>query len=196
MKKALALALALGLGLVVAGCGDGGKAVADAAIKATDTAFNAVKDEALRYVPDQVPSIETAMNNVHDEFTKGNYQQAMADAKALLDKVNGLKDAAAAKKAEMTKAWEGMAGMPQVVEAIQSRVDILSQAKKLPRGMTTDSFGAAKAGLDTIKSGWAEATNAAGAGNMMEAVAKATPLKAKAAEVMTALGMTVPDALK
>lgn len=58
--------------------------------------------------------------------------------------------------------------------------------------MTTETFGAAEAGLEAIKTGWTEATNAANAGNFMEPVTKATPLMAKAAEVMTALGMTGP----
>lgn len=80
------------------------------------------------------PRHESAMSAVRDAFAKGSDEQAMNDAKALLDKVNAVKDAVAAKRDEMTKAWEGMAGTAQVVEAIQSRVDVLSQARRLPRG--------------------------------------------------------------
>lgn len=43
---------------------------------------------------------------------------------------------------------------------------------------------------------WNEASDAAKAGNMTDAIAKAQAAKAKAVEVMTALNMTVPEAAR
>lgn len=197
MKKLIALTLALGLGLVVTACGDGGKAAADTAVKAAETAFATVQVEALKYVPDQVTSVEAAIAAAKDLFAKGNYQQALTEAQALTAKITALGEAAKAKKAELTKSWEDMAaGLPGVVEAIKGRVDILSQARKLPAGMTQETFDGAKAGLDMMTQAWTEASNAFTAGNVADAVAKAQTVKTKAAEVMTALGMEVPAAVK
>ena len=53
----------------------------------------------------------------------------LSEAPALTSKAQEIASAAAAKKAELTKSWEGLSsGMPRVVEAIKSRVDILSQS--------------------------------------------------------------------
>ncbi len=70
-------------------------------------------------------------------------------AKDLPAKAKEMAAAAAAKKAELTKSWEEMAaGLPKMVEAIKSRVDILSKSKKLPKGMDKATFEGAKAGSD------------------------------------------------
>ncbi len=103
--------------------------------------------------------------------------------------------AAAAKKEELGKSWDEMnAGLPGMVGAIQSRVDILSKARRLPSGLDKAAFENAKASLDTVNQTWSEATSAFSGGNLMEAVTKATAVKEKAAEIMTALGMQVPEA--
>jgi len=53
--------------------------------------------------------------------------------------------------------------------------------------MTQEAFDGAKAGLDMMTQTWTEAGSAFTSGNVAEAVAKAQTVKAKAAEVMTAL---------
>lgn len=104
---------------------------------------------------------------------------------------------AAAKKVELAKTWDGFSsGFPRVVDAIKSRVDILSQSKKLPAGMTPDNLATAKAGLADITQQWTAATDASKSGNLADAVAKTPSLKAKAVEVLTALKMPVPEALR
>jgi hypothetical protein len=103
----------------------------------------------------------------------------------------------ATKKNELAKNWQDMnAGMPRVMEAIQRRVDILSQSKKLPAGITSEQLAQAKSGLTEINSQWTEATTASANGNLADAVAKGTAAKRKSAEVLAALNMPVPEALK
>jgi hypothetical protein len=104
---------------------------------------------------------------------------------------------ASAKKAEFAKTWENLsAGMPRVVETIKGRVEILSQSKKLPANMTKDKLASARSGLGEITQEWTAATEAAKGGNLVDAIAKGTSVKAKAADVLTTLGMPVPDALR
>lgn len=95
------------------------------------------------------------------------------------------------------QSWEGLSsGMPRVVEAIKTRVDILSQIKKLPAGMSADTLEQAKAGLGEITQQWTAATDASKSGNMTDAVSRANSAKVKAAEVLTLLKMPVPEALR
>jgi hypothetical protein len=182
---------------LLAACGGGDKGPAETALKAAEAAIDSAKGEASKYMPDQVKSLESALSSTREKLSKGDYKAVLSEAPALTSKAQEIASAAAAKKAELAKSWEDMsAGMPKVVEAIKSRVDILSQSKKLPAGMSADTLAQAKAGLNEITQQWTAATEASKGGNLMDAVAKASSVKVKAAEVLTLLKMPVPEALK
>ena len=197
MKKGLALIAVVLVGLMlVVGCSRD-KEPAEAALKAAEAAVSAAKAEAAKYVPDQVKGLEDALKAAKDAFEKKEYTQALNAAKDLPAKAKELAAAAAAKKAELTKSWDEMAaGLPRMVEAIKSRVDILSKSKKLPKGMDKEKFEGAKAGLGEITKTWADAESAFKGGNIADAIAKANAVKAKATEIMTTLGMQPPAAAK
>lgn len=183
--------------ILVAACGSADKGPAETALKAAEEAINSAKGEASKYVPDQVSSLDSALAATREKLSKGDYKAVLSEAPALTSKAQEIASAAAAKKAELTKSWEGLSsGMPRVVEAIKSRVDILSQSKKLPAGMSAETLAQAKAGLSEITQQWTAATEASKGGNLMDAVAKASSVKVKAAEVLTLLKMPVPEALK
>jgi hypothetical protein len=183
--------------MLIAACGSGDKGPAETALKAAEAAIDSAKGEASKYMPDQMRSLESALSSTREKLSKGDYKAVLSEAPALTSKAQEIASAAAAKKAELTKSWEGLSsGMPRVVEAIQSRVDILSQSKKLPAGMSAETLAQAKAGLSEITQQWTAATEASKGGNLMDAVAKASSVKVKAAEVLTLLKMPVPEALK
>lgn len=181
--------------LLLVACESAEKAPAAAAITAAQTAIDAVKGEAAKYVPDQVKSVEDALATVKANFEKKDFKAALAGAQDVAAKAKDLGAAVATKKAELTKAWEEMSsGVPKMAAAIKSRVDILSQSKKLPAGLDKAKLDGAKAGLASLNQGWTEASEAFKSGNMTDAVAKAKAAKDKAVEIMTALNMTVPQA--
>jgi hypothetical protein len=182
---------------LIAACGSGDKGPAETALKAAEEAINTAKVEASKYMPDQARSLDSALAATREKLSKGDYKAVLSEAPALTSKAQEVASAAAAKKAELTKSWEGLSsGMPRVVEAIKSRVDILSQSKKLPAGMSAETLAQAKAGLSEITQQWTAATEASKGGNLADAVAKASSVKVKAAEVLTLLKMPVPEALK
>jgi hypothetical protein len=182
---------------LLAACGSGDKGPAETALKAAEEAINTAKAEVSKYMPDQASSLDSALAATREKLNKGDYKAVLSEAPALTSKAQEVASAAAAKKAELTKSWEGLSsGMPRVVEAIKSRVDILSQSKKLPAGMNADTLAQAKAGLSEITQQWTAATEASKSGNLMDAVTKASSVKVKAAEVLTLLKMPVPEALK
>jgi hypothetical protein len=174
--------------------------------KAAEDAFNAVKTEAVQYVPEQARAVETQIASVKASLEKGDYKAVLAAAPDISGKARALRDAVAAKKAELeaktkemvtalTKEWEDMsAGLPKMVAALESRVSILDQAKKLPAKLEKTTVEAAKAGLAEVKQAWSDAQEAFKGGKVDEAVAKAKIVKDKTAEIMTKLGMQVPQA--
>jgi len=169
------------------------KAIADA-----ESALSAVKEQAAQYAPDQLKGVEDTIAGLKENLAKGDYKAILASTPQLTTQLASLKDAAAAKKAEMDAAlekakgdWSGYAAdLPNMVGAIQSRVDILSKARKLPAGMDKAKLDDAKTGLEGMKSTWTDAGNAFASGNYLDAVAKAQEVKTKGAEIMAALGMS------
>jgi hypothetical protein len=174
------------------------KAPAEQAVAAAESALAAIHDTAQKYAPEMLQVVETQVNALKDSLAKGDYKGVLDQAPAVMSAINGLKDAAAARQAEAEAAaakakdaWGPMStAIPKMIDAISSRVAILSKSHHLPKGVTKDSLNAAKAGLDTLKSSWSDATSAASAGDYTTAMAKAEAAKAQATQVMQSLGMT------
>jgi hypothetical protein len=183
--------------LLLVSCESADKAPATAAIAAAQSALDAVKGEAAKYVPDQVASVEGALASARASFEKNDYKAALASAQDVAVKAKDLGAAATAKKTQLTQAWENLSGgLPKMAEAIKSRVDTLSVAKKLPAGLDKDKLEGAKAGLATLSQSWTEASDAFKSGNLSGAIAKAQAAKDKAVEVMTALNIPMPEGTK
>jgi hypothetical protein len=174
------------------------KAPAEAAIAAAESAIAPIRDAAQRYVPDQMQAVDAQLNALKDSLAKGDYAAVVSGAPALNTAISSLKDAAAAKQADaeaaVAKAKDAWAGMstdvPKMVDAIQSRVDVLSKSHHLPKGVTKDSLAAAKSGLDAMKSAWSDASSSATAGDFTTAMSKGQAVKDQATQIMQSLGMT------
>jgi len=195
MKKQSVWLLALAAVFVV-GCANQ-KAPAEQAVAGAETALAAVRDDAQKYVPDQLQAVDSQLAALKDSLTKGDYKAVLTGAPTLNSAISSLKDAADAKKADAEAAlakakdaWGPLnAEVPKMVEAIQSRITALSKSHHLPKGVTKDGLAAAKSGVDSLKSMWGEASNASASGDFTTAVSKAQAVKDKAAEIMKSLGM-------
>jgi len=172
-----------------------GKAPAEAALKLADEAVNAARAEAERLVPDDFKSLSDDLAAAKEAFAKGDYKGSLAAATSVQQKANDVLAKAKAKKDALAAQWNSFAdGVPKMIEAIKSRVDILSQSKKLPKGMDASKLTAAKDGLAAATAGWAEAQTAQAAGNWTDALAKASQARAKATEALGQLGMDATGA--
>jgi hypothetical protein len=172
-----------------------GKKPAEAALKLAEEAVNSARAEAESLVPDDFRSLSDDLAAAKDAYAKGDYKGALAAATSIQSKANEVTAKAMAKKTELQATWTSLSeGLPKMVEAIKSRVDILSQSKKLPKGMDAAQLQSAKDGLAAATSTWAEAQAAQAAGNWNEAIAKANQVKDKATAAMTALGMSAAGA--
>jgi len=197
MKKLSVWLLTSLVAVLIVGCA-GQKAPAEAAIANAESAIAPIRDAARTYVPDQMQAVDAQLNSLKDSLAKGDYAAVIAGAPALNTAISSLKDAAAAKQADaeaaIAKAKDAWAGMstdvPKMVDAIQSRVDVLSKSHHLPKGVTKDSLASAKSGLDTMKTGWSDASSAATSGDFTTAMSKAQAVKDQATQIMQSLGMT------
>jgi hypothetical protein len=195
MRRVQGMLWAVALMLLSACASD--KAPAEQAIKAAEAAVGEVRAEAGKWLPDQVRALDASLASVKDKFAKGDYKAVLAEAPAIASRAKEVSAAAATKKAEITKTWEQLsANLPQMVAAVKSRVDILSQAKKLPATVSKEKLEAAKAGLADATKGWEDANAAFKSGNVADAVARADAVKKRTVEALEALGMPVPPAAK
>jgi hypothetical protein len=194
MLKKMSVTAVLLTCLWIGGCANQ-KAPAEAALKAAEDAVNAGAAEATKYVPEQWKAVTDALAAAKDSFNKGDYKAALAGAQDVAQKAKDATAAAAAKKDQLVKAWNDMsAGVPGMVEAVKSRVDILSSSKKLPAGLDKGKLESAKASLAAASQAWGDASEAYKAGNVSDATSKAGVAKDKAVEAMRTLGMSVPAA--
>ena len=174
------------------------KAPAEQAVAAAETSLGAIRDEAQKYVPDQLQAVDAQLNAMKDNLSKGNYPAVLAAAANVTSSISGLKDVADNKKAQADAAlakakdaWGPMSSdVPKMVDTIQARVDKLSKERHLPKGVTKDNVASAKSALDSMKSAWTEASNAAATGDYTTAVSKAQTVKDQAADTMKSLGMS------
>lgn len=194
MKKKISIILTVLFAFSLAACSSG-KAPAEQAIKAAEEAFNAVKDEAIKYVPDQAMAVEDALNAAKESFSKKDYAAATSAATSASAKANDLVAVVAGKKAELTKEWEDLSGgLPKMLDAVKSRVDTLAASRQLPANLDKAKFEEAQNGLAEANTMWDEANKAYNEGNLVDAIAKATAVKEKAAGIMSTLGMQLPEA--
>jgi hypothetical protein len=170
------------------------KEPAQQAIAQAETALDAISVDAQKFLPDKYKEVQDAIDAAKATFAKNDYKNALAQAKDLPAKVAALAtDVSAAKQAAIatwTDEWNSLsADLPNMVNAIQSRVDTLSKSKKLPKNIDQATFEAAKTGLDDMKSTWNAASQSFNSGNVEDAVAKAKQVQEKGTEIMSQLGM-------
>jgi hypothetical protein len=196
MKKPSFWVLAILAAVFIAGC-QNQRAPAERAVTAAESALTSIRDMATRYAPDQLQSVDAQLNGAKDSLAKGDYKGVLAAMPALNKAISDLKDTATAKQQEADAAsakakdvWGPLSSdVPKMVDAISSRVDILSKSHHLPKGVTKDTLAAAKSGLDSMKSAWSDASNAATSGDYTTAVSKGQAVKDQASQIMQSLGM-------
>lgn len=180
--------------LVAVGCANQMKP-AQKAIADIEAAVAAAGADAAKYIPDQLQSVNDQLANLKAMFDKKDYKGVLAGAPAVLTAAQSLASDASAKKTEAMDALNGewttlSASVPQAISAIQSRVDILSKAKKLPAGMDAATLDSVKTGLADATNSWSQATAAQASGDIEQAVTLARDVKSKADGMLSQLGMT------
>ena len=195
MKKPSFWVLAT-VAVLIAACANQ-RGPAEQAVTAAESALTNIRDMANRYAPDQLQAVDAQLSGVKDSLAKGDYKGVMAAMPALNTAISNLKDTATANQqqaeaasAKAKDAWGPLSSdVPKMVDAISSRVDILSKSHHLPKGVTKDTLAAAKSGLDSMKSAWSDASNAATSGDYTTAVSKGQAVRDQASQIMQSLGM-------
>jgi hypothetical protein len=157
-----------------------------------DAGLAPVREDASVYAPNELKTAEDKLAAAKDDITWEHYQKVLEEGPALEASVAAVKDAVVAKKtqaAAATHEWTDLSEtVPKIVEALQSRVDTLSKARKLPPEVKKETLESAKTELESMKTTWAAASAAFSAGQATEAADKGRTVKAKGEELLQQLG--------
>jgi chromosome segregation ATPase len=182
--------LPLAAATLMAACGGGN---AKSVVSQADGALSQIKEEAATSAPHELQTAEGTLAQMKQNLDAREYDAVVADVPKFNEQFIALKTAMEENQGKVVAAvqeWQALnAEVPKTVDEIQKRVDSLNTGK-LPKDVTKEEFETAKADLETIKSQWAEATEAAMASNPIVATEKARLVQAKAEEIKSSLGMT------
>jgi hypothetical protein len=176
--------------MIASGCAQQ-RGPANKALESVEDSLKNIRDDAQKYAPEGLKAVDAQVANLKESFDKKQYDNVLAGTPSLQKAVDSLSAAVNSGKAQARSAtaaakteWEGLnAEVPKMVDAIQARVDELSKKKHLPFGVSKDEFEGAKAGLDSIKTAWADAKSEFNKGDAVEATSKAKTVKGMAIEV-------------
>jgi hypothetical protein len=171
------------------------KEPATAAIKAAEDAFTASRGEAEKFVPDQAKSVEDTIKVAKASFEKGKFDDALNIATAAQEKVKEMNAAVAARKENLAKNWaEISGGVPEMLEAIRSRLDTLKAGKRLPKSIDKAKLEQAEMLYEVSALMWDEAKKSFSGGNPADGIPLATAAKEDAVKAMELLELQMPAA--
>lgn len=179
--------------LLAAAC-SGARGAAEAAIAAADSALANIGPEAARVVPDQLKPLQDAVAAAKDSAAARAWQGALALATDIPTRANDLAQAIVKEKADITEEINTLnAAMPRNLAAVKTKIDQLSRSRRLPRGLSAETFDSVKTIHAEGVEEWPRIMTAFNAGNLSDAITRATALKLKVSRAMEAVGL-VADA--
>ena len=182
--------------LALAACANQ-KEPAEKAVAQVESSLAEFRADAEKYAAEELKSVDESVTRLKNNLAKKDYSAVVTAAPSVQSAVTSLKDTVAKAKidadavaAAAQAEWgELSTSVPQLVEAIQSRVDTLSKSRKLPKGVDKATFETIKTEFETVKTDWTAAASDFTSGAAAEAVRKARAARAKAEEIHAKLGM-------
>lgn len=180
--------------LLVAGCAKQ-RGSANEALENIENSLAEVRDDAKRYAPDGLKGVESQLERLKQSYEAKDYDNVLAGTPQLEKAVGSLKQAVSTGKEHARAAlavakneWPNLSTeVEQTINAIQARVDTLSNARRLPRGISKDEFEGAKAAFESMKAQWADASAEFKDGDAVEAAAKGRTVKGMGDELVERL---------
>ena len=169
--------------ILITGCGNQ-EQPAIQALASAEASLAEVRVDAAKFAPEDLQTAEARLTRIKDDLANKQYKDVLGGSTQLTKEAATLKELVVSSQTQAVAAtheWESLREeVPRMVQAIEIRVDTLSDARKLPQDVNKETFEAAKATLESMKSLWAEASAAFDAGNAVAAADKARQVQAKA----------------
>ena len=175
--------------LLVTGCAKN-QMPAKKAVDQIEDSLKDVRADAEHYAPEGLKGVESGLKRIKADYDAKNYDDVVASQPQLEKAIDSLKEAVAEGKQHAQEAvkvakseWESLnAEVPKMVETIDKRVAELDKKKHF-KGVKQEVIDTAKSQFDSMKSLWAEASEAAKAGKPVAAADKGKTAKTMGDEI-------------
>jgi enamine deaminase RidA (YjgF/YER057c/UK114 family) len=177
------------------GCAAKDEQQARKAIDRIDAAIETAGPDATKYIPGQVRSARSAVDQLKIRFYDRDYKGVIDAAAPVLAKAQALPTAASTRKAEVAKSLESVwaeltTSAPAALAAVERQADELLKSNKAPPGMTREMVESSKVGIAELKALWQKALAAKAAGSIEEAVTLGAHAQRRAENLLAALART------
>lgn len=175
--------------MLVAACG-GGRSKAQTAIAAAEEALAPIAPEARRVVPEQLKVLTDAVAVAKDAMTRKQYDSAYARVHWVPTQTDSLAQAIVKEKAAITEEMNMLnVAMPRNLGLVKTRIDDLSRRRRLPRTISPETFDTVKTTYGEGVEEWPRIMTAYTAGELHDAISRATALKLRVSRAMEAVGL-------
>jgi hypothetical protein len=177
------------------------KKPAERALAETEAAISSLRSDAASIAPDELAALDESLAGLKADLQRQNYKAVLVASPVLRARAAALQETIAAEKAEqaaraaqLTDSWNALAAeVPEIVSAVNARLESLARTGKLPAGMNRTGFEATRAAATQMTQSWQKALGAFANENRKEAVGSAQEAKQKGDEAMNGLGMEPPN---
>lgn len=177
-------------GLALAGCSDPAKAPAQAALAAAEASLGGLSAEVERAAPEQAKAAKDGLATARVAAAQGDWKGALAAAGPVAPLVERAVAVARTREAEVARAWEeARHDLPNLIFAIEDRLDLLDGQRSLPKGLDRPALAAAHAELSRLQDTWAELESRGTAGDPAATLAGAEALRTRALSLIERVGL-------
>ena len=187
------LSVVLSLIVCLVGC-NSQKAPAEAAFAQVQASVAAISTDLEKYAPEEYVQLSASIDDMKSKLNTKDYAGALAQRAQVMAQLTAVSGAAGKRKNLLQKQlggqWKELATtVPALLTQLNSRVDALQGAAKLPTEVSAEAFQQAKRAVSDLNAEWLAAQNAMRAREADVAVSKAKEISKRAAEVSTMLGI-------
>ncbi|MGH7559662.1 MAG: hypothetical protein ACRENB_01450 [Gemmatimonadales bacterium] len=181
-------------GLAVAGLAcQTEKRTAETELARADSAVNALNQEAVQVVPDQVAPLTGSLSTAKAAFAEENYEGAIAGAKNVQAAAAQVQAAVPARRDSLAKELETLSqAMPRNLDSIHVRIEAAERGRR-PRGLDAEGVARVKHIHDSARAAWPGITALIQSGDLAQAFAKSVQLRNRVSEALLALGLAADE---
>lgn len=180
---------------VLAGAACGPEREAERAIRAAEAALTALPPDAPQVIPAELYPLTAAIAAAKDTLDRGDAAAALEQVREVPVRAAALADTVPIRKAELTAHLDTLrAAMSRNLGLIQATADSIERRRKRrPIGLTDSALTAVKETHTAAASEWGGVQTLAQAGNLAEAMGRATVLRLRVSDALKALGLAHDD---
>jgi hypothetical protein len=176
--------------LWLAACADPARAPAHAALRAADAAVLGLAPHVVALAPDEVRLARVAREVALAAAARGDWSGARDVALAVPEQVRAAERAASTRKLALDTAWaRAQVDLPNLLYALEDRLDALDDLGALPPGVDRPALSAARGELDAARSAWDQLARTSDVGDGASAVDRAAGLRTRVVAALHRVGL-------